>query len=174
MGGLGASRCAKLRFEPLWVALTTATAWGLACTIAGTPPDQYLAYARAAIVVKQAMQADNPRKLWAVGWWRRHLLWQDWLPNEMKIQYRGPFWKVVYEDFYLPEAQKVKLALKSKQWMAHQKPALAQLQAQFYPGATRNLVCTRSARHSKFPECNDCQDKRRAYRIVASNPASTP
>ena len=36
------------------------------------------------------------------------------------------------------------------------------------------LVCTRSARHSKFPECNDCQEKRRAYRIVASNPLSTP
>ena len=173
-GGVGGKQVCKAAFRAAVGGSDNSHRMGVACTIAGTPPDQYLAYARAAIVVKQAMQADNPRKLWAVGWWRRHLLWQDWLPNEMKIQYRGPFWKVVYEDFYLPEAQKVKLALKSKQWMAHQKPALAQLQAQFYPGATRNLVCTRSARHSKFPECNDCQDKRRAYRIVASNPASTP
>eukprot|EP00966_Prymnesium_polylepis_P101271 2345529-Prymnesium_polylepis.1 len=59
--------------------------------------------------------------------------------------------------------------------MAHQKPAVEILQKQFYPSGTdKTLTVTRSARHSKFPECIDCQDKRRAYKVTASNPNSTP
>eukprot|EP00966_Prymnesium_polylepis_P124371 2876185-Prymnesium_polylepis.2 len=60
--------------------------------------------------------------------------------------------------------------------LEHREAAVKILHNQFYPSGTHKTLdtVTRSARHSKFPECNDCQDKRRAYRIAASNTNSTP
>ena len=174
LGGPGGKEVCKAAFQAAIGGTDNSHRVAVQLTIAGRDPLHYRSYAMAAEVVKTANRRRSPRKEWAIQWWRRHLLWQDWLPNEMKIQYRGPFWDTVYNDFYLPEARRAALVLKRKQWMHHQKPAIEILQKQFYPaGADQTLTVTRSARHSKFPECTDCQEKRRAYKVTASNPTST-
>ena len=103
-------------------------------------------------------------------------MYQDWLPNEdpPKIQYRGPTWKIVYDQFYVPVADRVRLTLGPKQWKRTMKPALKAMHAQFFPALTNStLVVVRSARHSKFPECTDCQSLRAAYKAAASDGKAT-
>ena len=105
MGRTG-SGCANRRFKPWSVVGGTVFSHRMALsgTINGVRPESETALRQASALVKKTMQAPSPRKSWATHWWRRHLLWQDWLPNEVKIQYRGPFWKTVYRSFYVPEA----------------------------------------------------------------------
>ena len=120
-----------------------------------TPGTESATYEAASLAVKQLHKVESVRGQWAQSWWKQHLMWQDWLPNEMSIQYRGPTWEQVYKDFYLPNATRAKLILKPKQWMRNRNKAVAQLQAEWFPNVTdRKLTVVRSARHSKFPECN--------------------
>jgi hypothetical protein len=101
-------------------------------------------------------------------------MWQDWLPNEVKIQYRGPTWALVYSSFYEPVARKVGMVLKPKQWMRSRKTALGLMHAEFFPTVdSPKLNVVRAARHSKFPECTDCQMKKRHYRLVLADSRST-
>ena len=101
-------------------------------------------------------------------------MWHDWLPNEVKIQYRGPSWKTVYTEFYLPNAIRSQLILGAKQWMRQRKDALQMLHSQFFPMVTnKTLTVCRSARHSKFPECTDCQKLRTSYQKLGRSSKST-
>ena len=142
----------------------------LTLTIAGKDPTDAKAKRSAARAIRSLHTAPPPRAAWARSWWRQHLMWHDWLPNEMAIQYRGPAWKAVYDEMYHPIAcaSGLEMVLKQKQWMRQRKPALEALQSQFFPTVTdRKLVCVRSARHSKFPECTDCQRLRTRYKHLA-------
>ena len=146
----------------------------LMLTLKGSPPGDYLQQQKVAAAVRQAMKPKGERMLWAINWWRRHLLWSDWLPNELKIQYRGPYWSIVYDDFYYNEAKRVNMVLKPARWKRLLGSALTALQAEYFPSATDGkLTLSRSARHSKFPECSFCQIKRGNYKRIASNPRST-
>ena len=90
----------------------------LALTIAGKDPKDRKACRNAAKAMRQLVPSTNPRGEWAKSWWRQHLMYQDWLPNEdpPKIQYRGPTWRIVYDQFYVPVANRAGLTLKAKQW----------------------------------------------------------
>ena len=146
----------------------------LALTIAGKDPSDVVALKTASNAIKKLEHSIGPKAEWCVSWWRQHLMFQDWLPNEMKIQYRGPYWNQVYKSFYQPLASRAKLLLKPAQWMRHRKKAIAKLQDEFFPSVKdKKLTVSRSARHSKFPECTDCQKYRSQYKKVVSNPKST-
>ena len=67
-------------------------------------------------------------------------MWHDWLPNEVKIQYRGPTWTIVYEQFYLPDATQVQLKLGRKQWMRSRKFAITELHDEFFSGITHTKL----------------------------------
>ena len=143
----------------------------LTLTIAGKDPTDEKAKRSAASAIKALQGVPSSRAEWARSWWKQHLMWQDWLPNQMTIQYRGPAWNLVYSEFYRPVAAGCRMVLKPKQWMRQRKHALHALQSQFFPTvADKKLTCVRSARHSKFPECTDCQKKRATYKSLASNP----
>ena len=140
---------------------------GLALTLLGKPPECYAAARVAAKATKGAAigKVKSARFEWAASWWKRHLMYQDWLPNEPKIQYRGPKWTWVHKEFYAKEAQAANsgVYLKMRSWMRALPMALKELKTEYYPNERRNLALVRSARHSNFPECNDCQNLRREY-----------
>ena len=147
----------------------------LALTMSGVHPLADKKKRLASKLASSLKQRKNTRTEWATAWWKRHLMWQDWLPNEVKIQYRGPTWEIVYKTFYAAEAFKAKMLLGIRQWREAKKDALEQLHKRFYPNVTdKKLTVTRSARHSKFPECNDCQVKREEYKEVLMSLSSTP
>ena len=57
---------------------------------------------------------------------------------------------------------------------ASKKHAVATLHSQFFPSVTdKKLTVVRSARHSKFPECTDCQKLRCEYKKLAANPKAS-
>jgi hypothetical protein len=142
----------------------------LTLTIAGKDPSDQTAYKSASLAVRQIHNSHSVKGNWAQSWWKRHLMCQDWLPNELKIQYRGPTWSCVWQDLYQPEAKRANMVLKEKQWMRNRKFAIKKLHAEFFPSVTHpKLTVVRSARHSKFPECTDCQILRRDYKALALN-----
>lgn len=138
----------------------------LALTLRGIPPlsNEANRIARGAIRAIQHQQAH--RTEWAITWWYRHLQTQDWLPNEEAIQYRGPIWEHVHKHMYLPSARAEGKELQRRQWRRALKLALDKIQSDFYPDWSsmgKKLKLVRSARHSKFPECTDCQILRQDY-----------
>ena len=143
----------------------------LTSTIAGTHPTDVNGVKAASQAMKSLQTTRSPSSTWATSWWKRHLMWHDWLPNEVKIQYRGPTWTIVYKEFYLPEATRVHFKLGPKQWMRSRKFAITELHDEFFPAITHTkLTVARSARHSKFPECTECQQRRKTYKDLACNP----
>lgn len=153
---------------------------GLTLTLLGQPPEGYAAGRRAIKAARKLAAADgsvrNARRDWAICWWKRHLMWHDWLPNEVAIQYRGPTWTLVHKQ-YQDEARVLstsKVALKGRAWMIARKPALKQLHQQFFANVTHtSLTCVRSARHSHFPECTMCQQLRGTYFNLARSIGSS-
>ena len=146
----------------------------LALTIAGKEPSDKKAHRAASLAIQNLDRTNSPRCEWAHSWWRQHLMWQDWLPNEMKIQYRGPTWQMVYDQFYLPAATRLSMVLSKRQWMRTRNAAVAKLHSEFFPGVSdKRLTVARSARHSKFPECTDCQKLRTQYKTLASSPKAS-
>jgi len=114
--------------------------------------------------------ADMTRRESAVRWWMEHLLIQDFLPNETPatIQYRGPCWSYVWKQIYCV-SEPVGGAYSYKAWKdTPLQEALQRLAAQ-HPGAGNTFRLVRSARHSSFAECTNCQVKRRVYFKLASN-----
>ena len=138
----------------------------LTLTLLGTRPEGAAAAKKAVLCARQLNRTGSHRQEWAVSWWKRHLMWHDWLPNEVAIQYRGPQWKIVHHQ-YAAEALHANKDLKIRSFMRARGPALAQLKAEFFPHETCALRCVRSARHSNFPECNDCQFLRDEYQNLA-------
>ena len=116
------------------------------------------------------------RAAFARCWWADQLSLQDWLPNEQAIQFKGPFWDVLHKTVYVPvaKARSGKEPLKYKAWK-HQMLMGAQQLCESLGDCrdVRKIRVKRSARHSKFPECTDCQRLRARYLQVMSNPGSS-
>ena len=53
---------------------------------------------------KQRRGRHENRRCWADNWWANELILQDWMPNENRIVYRGPDWKVLHEKCYAEAA----------------------------------------------------------------------
>lgn len=159
----------------------------LQLTLNGVHPNEQLAHTTAAKITRQMINRQTSKTNWAISWWKRHLMYQDFLPNECKIQYRGRTWVEVHKSLYEPEAQLVNMVLKKTQWFRALRSALDQLKNELYvlddprlqalqsknPQKDVKLTLTRSARHSKFPECKDCQKLRTDYQKVASKLSSS-
>ena len=43
---------------------------------------------------------DNEKRGYAAHWWKDYLLLCDWLPNEQRIQIRGPTYGFLHESVY--------------------------------------------------------------------------
>ena len=174
LGGPNGKRVCKKAFIAATGGTNGAHRAALTLTIAGKDPSDQKAYKSASLVVKKLHQCPSARGEWAQSWWKRHLMCHDWLPNELSIQYRGPTWTCVWQDFYEPEAKRANMVLQPRQWMRNRKPAVKKLHLQFFPNATHKcLTVVRSARHSNFPECTDCQNLRRNFKALTSNPRAT-
>lgn len=174
LGGASGKIVCKKAFIAAMGGSSNAHREALTLTIAGKAPSDKNAYKAASSIVKNLHHSDSKRASWAQSWWKRHLMVHDWLPNEIAIQYRGPTWICVHSDFYAPEAKRANMLLKPKQWMRHRKPAVKKLHNEFFPNVTtKQLSVVRSARHSKFPECTDCQNLRREYKKDQMDPRAS-
>ena len=115
---------------------------------------------------------DNERRGFAANWWKNYLLVCDFLPNEERIQIRGPPDSKLHEQVYKPAAIQAGLYLGKSSWKTCAREGL-RLVAALLPGADPNkLKASRAARHSKFPECQKCQDKRKAWMDACQNLSS--
>ena len=73
----------------------------------------------------------------------------DWLPNEERIQIRGPSYDFLHKHVYGEAAKQAGKYLSYKTWMGCKAEGLA-LVASLLKGADpKKLKATRSARHSK-------------------------
>ena len=115
---------------------------------------------------------DNERRGFAANWWKNYLLLCDYLPNEERIQIRGPSDEKLHQLVYKPAAVQAGLYLGKNMWKECAKEGL-RLLAALLPGANpTTLKASRAARHSKFPECQKCQDKRKAWMDACQNLSS--
>ena len=120
-------------------------------------------------------KVDNERRGFAVTWWKNLLLLMDWLPNEQRVQLRGPGFKFLHTSIYGPAATRCGMKLEYRAWRKCVPAALKEL-CRLLPGADpAKLKCSRSARHSKFPECTECKTRRDAWikaaKLAGSDPA---
>ena len=156
------------------------TSWAhrnaLSLTLFGQGPDSY-EQGLAAIKEARKITMKGPRsqaREWTINWWMRHLLWHDWLPNEVCIQYRGPGWKMVHQMMYANEAKTHHMFLQYKAWKSAALEALKRLKAEYYPNESKPLRLVRCARHSNFPECTMCARCRKEYIEVAKEIGADP
>ena len=110
----------------------------------------------------------------AISFWVSVMRVCDWMPNDNRLVLRGPGYLFYHSDIYGPNARSQHLCLSYKAFMKCRAPAL-QIVAMDLPGcdATR-LTFGRSERHSKFPECTECQTRRDAYHAALRDPACAP
>ena len=116
------------------------------------------------------------RATFARNWWADELQLHDWLPNENAIQFKGPYWQIVHKECYEPAASACSgmPPLSYKAWKKQMLSGARQL-AELLKDCrdVQGLRVRRSARHSKFPECTECQRRRAEYLKVVSNPGSS-
>ncbi|MEM7504933.1 MAG: hypothetical protein AAF417_23105, partial [Pseudomonadota bacterium] len=144
-----------------------------ALTLRGHAPQADMAARLARKTIKQLARKTSEKFEWATTWWIKHLMLQDFLPNELAIQYRGPNWQTVYNTQFVPQAKRAMMELKIRQWRRACAPSLRQLAAEYYPTEPQTkLKLVRSARHSKFPECDTCQKTRKEWIKVLSSSSS--
>ena len=127
-------------------------------------------------IAEQLDGRHSDRSAWACCWWSTELELHDFLPNENAIQFKGPFWNTVYKECYTPAAvaQSGYDPLAYKSWKLQMLPGACQLAASFTDSVNADKIrVKRSARHSNFPECTNCQRLRAAYLTVMSAPGSS-
>ena len=147
-----------------------------------TSPADFEGKAAAQARVNRSIRVDmrTPEAEFAITWWVNHVKLHDWLPNELCVQYRGPRWTQVYHKQYEPLATAQGMALHYKQWKFYQFEAMKRIADDHYndflvAGKEKSVVrLTRSARHSKFPECTSCSELRRAYVDAAKKAVTAP
>jgi N-acetylglutamate synthase-like GNAT family acetyltransferase len=117
------------------------------------------------------------RAAWARTWWADELALHDWLPNETAIQFKGVPWDLLHREHYTAAAvaNSGDRPLKYKAWKAQMLPGARLLaEAQDPPPEDYTKIrVRRSARHSNFPECNDCKRLRQAYMDVMTTAGSS-
>jgi hypothetical protein len=95
----------------------------------------------------------DEKRGFASNWWKEYFLLCDWLPNEERIQIRGPSYDILHKDVYGASAKAVGMHLSYKVWRECAQEGLRQV-ASLLPGSDpARLKASRAARHSKFPEC---------------------
>ena len=123
-------------------------------------------------------QTENSRRQWTENWWATQLLMHEWLPNEQAVRFRGQGYGFIHKHVYSLEAQAVYIKpLSYKLWRADcSKAGLLQLHEQNkLPGSDiGKLRLKRSAKHSAFPECTECQQRRKAYENAAKTRGVDP
>lgn len=96
----------------------------------------------------------------------------DFMPNEQRIILRGPSYKMMWRDDFLPLAEARGFKLSYKTWRSCVTAALRIVESNL-PGQLPNtLRMSRAAKHSNFPECTECQTLRKAYLAVARAPGA--
>ena len=127
-------------------------------------------------VEKDSQGAKAARGSYATQWWADELILHDWLPNEQAIQFKGPFWNVLHKECYVPiaKARSGHKALEYKAWKAKMKAGGKLVCEQLKDCRDVSKIrVVRSARHSKFPECTECQRLRAAYLKVLCDAGSS-
>ena len=80
----------------------------------------------------------------------------------------------LHTSIYGPAATRCGMKLEYRAWRLCVPAALKEL-AKLLPGSDpEKLKCSRSARHSKFPECTQCKERRERWIRAASKASSDP
>ena len=116
------------------------------------------------------------KREYAATWWKNMLLLMDFQPNDSggRIQIRGPGYTFLHEHVYGPAAARHGLKLSYPPWMECMKQGLLDV-CMVLPNANpQTLTAGRSARHAKFPECTECQERRQRWHSAAAKVGSDP
>jgi len=135
-----------------------------------------LAKLEMAVQAREA-SAEKGRQIFAVNWWARELGMHDWLPNEQAVRFRGQGYGFVHKHLYSPASAAAGLRPYSyKTWRALPSAALKQLHdlGQLPGSDLDKLRMKRSANHSAFPECDECQQRRKRYYNAAKARGADP
>ena len=92
---------------------------------------------------------DNEKRGYAAHWWKDYLLLCDWLPNEERIQIRGPTYGFLHKSVYGAAAKQAGKFLSYKTWMDCKDEGLVLVSTLLKGSDPKKLKATRSARHSK-------------------------
>lgn len=92
---------------------------------------------------------DSAQRGFAAHWWKNYLLLCDWLPNEQKIQIRGPSDEFLHKSVYGPVAKHAGLHLSRKTWKQCMKEGLVLCCALMKGSDPAKIKASRCARHSK-------------------------
>ena len=92
---------------------------------------------------------DNEKRGYAAHWWKNYLLLCDWLPNEQRIQIRGPNYEFLHKSVYGEVARKAGKYLAYKTWRSCINEGLLLVASLLKGSDPKKLKASRSARHSK-------------------------
>jgi hypothetical protein len=92
---------------------------------------------------------DNEKRGYAAHWWKNYLLLCDWLPNEERIQIRGPGYGFLHKAVYGAAAKQAGKYLSYKTWMDCKAEGVVLVGTLLKASDPTRLKATRSARHSK-------------------------
>ena len=129
-------------------------------------------------VLRRQAHADNARRQWTENWWASELLLHEWLPNEQAVRFRGQGYGFLHTHLYAAAAKAASIRpLSYKPWRKEcARAGLIQLHEQNkLPGSDIDkLRLKRSAKHSAFPECVQCQERRKKYEAAVRAPGADP
>ena len=122
------------------------------------------------------VRISERKRMYTVNWWSTELRIHDWLPNEQRIRFRGNGYEWLHKHVYSPVATHAGEKLSYKTWMKC-IPEAVQLMVSMglLPGSDPDQVTVgRSAKHSHFPECTKCQQKRMRWHNLSCTPGVDP
>ena len=134
------------------------------------------AAAKQAVKLQTCVEQDRrgrnqDRTEYAAQWWVELLHLCDWMPNDNKLVLRGPGYRFYHQHVYGPVAKAAGLFFEYKSFMKGIKPALITIARELPECDASKLRFGRAERHSKFPECSDCQEFRAAYYAALASPS---
>ena len=114
------------------------------------------------------------KRSYAATWWKEILYLMDWLPNEQRIRIRGPGFLYLHKEVYGPKAKASGMYLEYKAWKRSMAQGIVDVCREL-PGADpKRVKCGRTANHSNFPECSECQSRRNRWLSAAKSVSSDP
>ena len=111
---------------------------------------------------------------YATSFWVDLMRCCDYMPNDNRLVLRGPGYGFYHREIYGPRAKKNEVYFAYKSWRNQIGPALRIVAKELPMCDPNTLSFGRSERHSKFPECVQCQTRREAYLAAVRNPLSSP
>ena len=100
-------------------------------------------------VLDASGKRDNEKRGHAAHWWKNYLLLCDWLPNEQRIQIRGPSYEFLHRSVYGEAAKQAGMYLAYKTWRECMAEGLVLVASLLKGSDPKKLKASRSARHSK-------------------------